>query len=33
MGVLARVLGVVMLGACVDGFWVHLGHNLMFGSF
>ena len=24
---------VVMLGACEDGIWVHLGLNLMFGSF
>ena len=33
VGVLARVLGVVMLGACEDGFWVHLGLKIRFGSF
>ena len=30
---MARVLGVVMLRTYGDGFWVHLGLNLMFGSF
>ena len=33
VGVLARVLGVVVLRTCGDGIWVHLGVNLTFGSF
>ena len=32
IGVLARVLVVVMLGACGDGFWVHLASKTGFGS-
>ena len=33
IGVLARVLGVVVPRTCGGGIWVHLGFNLMFGSF
>ena len=33
IGVLARVLGVVVPRTCGGGIWVHLGLNLMFGSF